>query len=79
MAKDIWYRAISDCPWAKELYILGLERLEGLVEFEELKRTWRVMGEKELRVHVDLEDKFEDLAELEEEGRKRAKRLAFRQ
>ncbi|EHK98055.1 putative UPF0614 protein like protein [Glarea lozoyensis 74030] len=77
MAKDIWYRALNACPWAKELYVLGLERLEGIVAFEELRRTWRVMGEKELRVHVDLEERFEDMVELEE-GRKMG-RLGFRQ
>lgn len=63
--KDVWYRALRACPWAKELYVLGFERLEGLVEFEELKGTWRVMGEKELRVHIDLEDKFEEISELD--------------
>ena len=31
-----------------------------MVDYEELKGTWKVMGEKELRVHVDLEDIFED-------------------
>jgi len=64
-AKDIWYRALRACPWAKELYIIGFEKLGDLVSFEELKRTWRVMGEKELRVHVDLEDNFEEIAEME--------------
>ncbi|TVY82315.1 Protein NRDE2-like protein [Lachnellula suecica] len=77
-AKDIWYRALRACPWAKELYIFGFEKLSGgLVSFEELKRTWRVMGEKELRVHVDLEDSFEEIAELEQ-SEKGHKRLGFR-
>jgi hypothetical protein len=62
-AKEVWFRALKACPWAKELYIFGFECLRGsdLVEFDELKGTWRVMGEKELRVHVDLEDAFEDM------------------
>lgn len=63
--KDIWYRALRACPWAKELYVLGFETLEGLVDFGDLKGTWRVMGEKELRVHIDLEDKFDEIGELE--------------
>ena len=72
--KDVWYRAINACPWAKELYIFGLEKLEGLLTFAELKSIWRVLGEKELRVHVDLEDKFEEFEKSE-----MGKRLAFRQ
>ncbi len=70
-AKDVWYRAIRACPWAKELYVVGFQELKDLVEFKELKRTWRVMGEKDLRVHVDLEDKFEDIEELGKEVGKR--------
>lgn len=40
-----------------------------LVDFAEMKGTWKVMGEKELRVHVDLEDSFEDIAELDKRCR----------
>lgn len=67
LAKDIWYRALRACPWAKELYVVGFEILgkDADIEFEELRSTWRVMGEKELRVHVDLEDEFEDIEESE--------------
>ena len=73
-AKEVWIRAIRACPWAKELYIFGFERMGGLMPFSELKRTWRVMGEKELRVHVDLEEKFEDLRELEIGGTREGER-----
>ncbi|KUJ21119.1 DUF1740-domain-containing protein [Mollisia scopiformis] len=64
LAKDIWYRALRACPWAKELYILGFEMLgESGLEFEELRGTWKVMGEKDLRVHVDLDDELEKIEE----------------
>ncbi|KAF4637888.1 hypothetical protein G7Y89_g180 [Cudoniella acicularis] len=76
-AKDTWHRALRACPWAKELYILGFETMCETMSFLELKRTWRVMGEKELRVHVDLEEKFEDMKDLELEG-KEHKRLGQR-
>ena len=36
----------------------------GGVTYEELRGTWRVMGEKECRVHVDLEDAFEEIGEV---------------
>ncbi len=41
--------------------------LEGVIEglgWEEMKGTWRVLGEKELRVHVDLEERFEEIQEM---------------
>ncbi|KAK0124494.1 hypothetical protein ONS95_009444 [Cadophora gregata] len=85
--KDIWFRALRACPWSKELYVLGMEELgdgESGVTYEELRGTWRVMGEKECRVHVDLEDAFEEIGELQLElaarggGRLEQKRVAYK-
>lgn len=59
--KSLWYRAIRACPWAKELYILGFELMGGMVGFSELRDTWKVMEEKELRVHVYLDDQLEEI------------------
>lgn len=53
-AKDVWIRAINACPWVKELFILGFEILQ--LDMKQAMRIWRVMGEKDLRIHVDLED-----------------------
>ena len=61
----MWHRALRACPWAKELYIVGFEKLGDKMRFGDLKSTWRIMGEKELRVHVDLEDRFDEIGELE--------------
>jgi len=66
--KEIWYRALRACPWAKELYLIGFEKLSRIIDFTELRSTWKIMGEKGLRVHVDLEDQFEEVAELEKRG-----------
>jgi hypothetical protein len=78
-AKDVWYRALRACPWAKELYIVGFEHLEGILEYGELKATWKVMGEKELRIHVDLEDKFEEIGDVGElSTEKRLRKLGFK-
>lgn len=41
------------------------------MEFAELKGTWKIMSEKGLRVHVDLEDKFDELKALEGGDRKK--------
>jgi len=73
--KDMWYRALRACPWVKELYILGFETMGDLVEFGELKGTWRVMGEKDLRVHVDLEEVFEKIGDVDERERTNVRRL----
>jgi hypothetical protein len=45
--------------------LIGFEKMGGILPFSELKSTWRIMGEKELRVHVDLEERFDDIGELE--------------
>ncbi|TQS38114.1 hypothetical protein Golomagni_01387 [Golovinomyces magnicellulatus] len=62
--KSVWYRALRNCPSVKELYIFGFEKLGKFLDFPELKRTWRIMEEKELRVHVNLEDEFDDCESL---------------
>lgn len=59
--KDVWYRALRACPWVKELYIVGFEVLGKEVDGKELMGTWRALGEKGLRIHVDLEEIFEDM------------------
>ena len=50
------------------------------MEFAELKSTWKVMGEKGLRVHVDLEDAFDELSALEakQPGNGKLGRIAHR-
>lgn len=61
-------RGLRACPWVKELYLVGLEVLGQEVGFVEGRRAWRVMGELELRVHVDLEEAFEDIEEARGRG-----------
>ncbi|PGH04703.1 hypothetical protein GX51_03370 [Blastomyces parvus] len=64
-ARSVLYRAIHSCPWAKELVLLAF-RERGLREImgpDELRKVWNVLVEKELRIHVDLEEWFEDRGE----------------
>lgn len=68
--KEAWFRALRACPWSKELFVVGFEGMGGSASasgnglgFKELRSTWRVMGEKELRIHVDLEERFEEIGE----------------
>jgi len=68
MVQEVWERAISSCPWCKEVYLVGFEVLAGMgklerAEEQEMRGVWRILGEKELRVHVDLEEVWEDIDE----------------
>ena len=58
-AKAIFYRAIRACPWVKELYLLPFEYLrdgpDGM-SAAHLRGIYDLMVEKELRIHVDLDD-----------------------
>ena len=58
-AKKVFYRAITACPWVKEMYMLAFRYLKGAMEVEELKSVYRAMEEKGLRIHVSLDDVWE--------------------
>ncbi|OAX85331.1 hypothetical protein ACJ72_00296 [Emergomyces africanus] len=59
-AREVFYRAIRACPWVKELVLLAFREqgLRDLMGQDELRKVWNVLVEKELRVHVDLEEWF---------------------
>lgn len=65
-AKFVYWRGIRACPWAKELYLLAFEHLRSVMGDAEFWGIYELMGEKELRVHVGLDDIFED----RDEGKK---------
>lgn len=69
-AKDVFYRGLRAAPWAKQLAMFAFTHLRDAMTFEELKNVYRVLGEKELRIHVDLDERLEDL-----EDEMRVKRL----
>jgi hypothetical protein len=71
-AKDVFYRGVRACPWSKELVMLAFTHLRADLHrddgakgagmgFEELRRVYNVLVEKELRVHVDIEDVLEEI------------------
>ena len=60
-AKGVFYRAITACPWAKELYMLAFRYLVATLRLEELRGVYEAMVEKGLRVHVSLDDVWERL------------------
>ncbi|KAL6720435.1 hypothetical protein ACLMJK_002357 [Lecanora helva] len=64
-AKNVFWRAIRACPWVKELYLLAFEYLRGPGGFsdEDLRGIYELMSEKELRIHVNLDDVFDAMKE----------------
>ncbi|KAL5355117.1 NRDE-2, necessary for RNA interference-domain-containing protein [Aspergillus floccosus] len=77
-AKDVFYRGMRACPWSKELIMLAFShlrtdvvenchpassRLGDGMRFDELRRVYNVLVEKELRIHVDIEDQLDEVAE----------------
>ncbi|RAL07401.1 uncharacterized protein BO97DRAFT_473704 [Aspergillus homomorphus CBS 101889] len=76
-AKDVFYRGMRACPWSKELIMLAFTHLRADVvrerypaesrrgdgmDFDELRHVYNVLVEKELRIHVDIEQELDDLA-----------------
>lgn len=60
-AKMVFWRSLKACPWAKDLYMIAFEYLRGEKVMDEafLKGIYELLGEKELRVHIGLEDIFQ--------------------
>jgi len=60
-AKEVFYRGLRACPWVKGLYMLAFEYLQGAggLGQGELRGVYGMMIEKELRVHIDLEEWIE--------------------
>ena len=62
-AKAVLYRSVRACPWVKDLYLLAFEHLRGVddgMNDLELKGLYDLMVERELRVHVDLDELLEN-------------------
>ncbi|TKA56741.1 hypothetical protein B0A49_11380, partial [Cryomyces minteri] len=58
-SKDVFLQGMTNLPWNKSFIMLAFRHLTEVMTYNELRRVYRVMGEKELRVFVDLEDVFE--------------------
>ena len=62
-AREVFWRGIRACPWAKELYLLAFDG-EGEMPMAEteLRGVVEMMEEKELRFHKRIEDVRQELA-----------------
>lgn len=55
-ARDVLYRAVAACPWAKELYMEAFRAPPGEFSAAELRAVFDSLVAKGLRVHVDLDE-----------------------
>jgi hypothetical protein len=55
-AKDVFYRALRDCPWSKDVMMEAFGTLLRDMDSHELRSVYNTMMQKGLRVHVDLEE-----------------------
>ena len=59
-AKEVLYRGMRACPGVKALMMEAFQTLRPLMNDEEVKSVHKVMEEKEVRIHVDLEEWLEE-------------------
>jgi hypothetical protein len=55
-ARYVFLRGLRELPWAKWWIVLGLEKLADVMGFDDARKVWNVLSERELRVHVDIEE-----------------------
>merc|ERR1712000_330221 len=53
--KDVFHRALSHCPWSKQVMMEAFGTLMDMMDESELRGVYRTMEEKGMRIHVDLE------------------------
>lgn len=67
--KQLLMRALNDCPWYKDLYLLAFEpRMKQLFSLDELDQLYQTMLEKEIRVRCDIPDRLTSGGTPKEEG-----------
>ncbi|RUS31601.1 hypothetical protein BC938DRAFT_477469, partial [Jimgerdemannia flammicorona] len=78
-AKTLFFRAIRECPWAKELYLLAFRNIQHELSAKEQDEVFSLILEKELRIRTPVEEflvgRKEEEEEEEEEEDEETKRL----
>ncbi|EEA25254.1 hypothetical protein TMatcc_006523 [Talaromyces marneffei ATCC 18224] len=77
-AQNVFYRAMRACPWSKDILMLAFPTLspthkergaelfvdsDGEEDWWELRRIYNVLLDKELRVHVEIDDQMIEAGE----------------
>merc|ERR1712130_173351 len=71
-ARKVYYRAVHQCPWSKQLWMDGMRWIGGLLGEERWKELLKLMVQKDIRIREiveGLEDnrKMDDIEEEEKE------------
>lgn len=67
--KQLLMRALNDCPWYKDLYLLAFEpRMKRLFSLDELDQLYQTMLEKEIRVRCEIPERLSGGTPKEEEN-----------
>ncbi|RUS21226.1 NRDE-2, necessary for RNA interference-domain-containing protein [Endogone sp. FLAS-F59071] len=54
-AKTLFFRAVRECPWAKDLYLLAFRHIRHEFNSKELDEVFSLILEKELRIRIPVE------------------------
>ncbi|KAF1799857.1 NRDE-2, necessary for RNA interference-domain-containing protein [Mucor lusitanicus] len=57
-ARSLFYRSIRECPWSKELYMLGIKSFGADMEEKEANELISLMMEKEIRLRIPIDDEM---------------------
>ncbi|CAG8553183.1 26237_t:CDS:10, partial [Dentiscutata erythropus] len=63
-AKTIYYRAVRECPWSKDLYMVAFKKLHAQFSPDELEELMNVFFEKEIRIRVPIEHFADKVSEF---------------
>ncbi|CEP11433.1 hypothetical protein [Parasitella parasitica] len=55
-ARSLFYRSIRECPWSKELYMLGIKSFGDTMDEKEASELMSLMMEKEIRLRMPIGD-----------------------
>ncbi|KAG2234395.1 hypothetical protein INT48_003622 [Thamnidium elegans] len=55
-AHNLYYRSIRECPWSKELYLIGIKYFQKIMSKRETNELVSLMMEKEIRLRYPIED-----------------------
>lgn len=59
-AKEVFYRALRNCPWSKEVMMEAFGTLANDMTAAELRSVYDTMSSKGMRIHTELEDFLEN-------------------
>ncbi|KAL9542170.1 hypothetical protein MBANPS3_008745 [Mucor bainieri] len=57
-ARSLFYRSIRECPWSKELYMLGIKSFGADMDEKEANELISLMMEKEIRLRIPIDDEM---------------------